>query len=170
SHPLQIDDYRIESEFNPEFKARNVVGMIEGKNKDSIIVITAHYDHLGKVGETIFPGANDNASGTAFLLSLAKHYAKKQPNYTLVFIAFAAEEAGLIGSYHFAENPMVDLRKIKFLLNFDIMGAGEEGIQIVNSSIFTKEYELLNQINSKKNYVKQIKKRGESCNSDHCPF
>lgn len=170
SHPLQIDNYRIESEFNPEFKARNVVGMIEGKNKDSIIVITAHYDHLGKVGETIFPGANDNASGTAFLLSLAKHYAKKQPNYTLVFIAFAAEEAGLIGSYHFAENPMVDLRKIKFLLNFDIMGAGEEGIQIVNSSIFTKEYELLNQINSKKNYVKQIKKRGESCNSDHCPF
>lgn len=65
---------------------------------------------------------------------------------------------------------MVDLAKIKFLLNFDIMGAGEEGIQIVNSSIFEKEYALLDQINSEKKYLKQIRKRGEACNSDHCPF
>src|SRR5690606_27118787 len=88
----------------------------------------------------------------------------------LVFIGFAGEEAGLVGSQYFVENPLVDLSKIKFLLNFDIMGAGEDGIQIVNSSVFTKEYDLLNRINSDKNYIKQIKKRGEACNSDHCPF
>ncbi len=170
SKNLSIDNYKIESEFINDFKSKNVIGKIEGKNKDSLIVITAHYDHLGKVGNVYFPGANDNASGTAFLLNLAKYYSKNKPKYTLIFIAFAAEEAGLVGSYYFVENPLIDLKKIKFLLNFDIMGAGEDGIQIVNSSIFTKEYEKLNQLNSKNKYVKQIKKRGEACNSDHCPF
>lgn len=170
SKNLSIDDYKIESEFINDFKAKNIIGKIEGQNKDSLIVITAHYDHLGKVGDVYFPGANDNASGTAFLLNLAKYYSKNKPKYTLIFIAFGAEEAGLVGSYHFVENPLIDLKKIKFLLNFDIMGAGEDGMQIVNSSIFTKEYELLNQINSKNKFVKQIKKRGEACNSDHCPF
>jgi aminopeptidase YwaD len=167
---LSIDDYSIESEYIKEFKSNNVFGLIEGKNKDSLILITAHYDHLGKVGNTIFPGANDNASGTAFMLNLAKYYTENQPEYNMIFIAFGAEEAGLLGSKYFVENSILDLSKIKFLLNFDIMGAGEEGIQIVNSSIFTKEYEKLVEINSKHTYLKQIKKRGESCNSDHCPF
>lgn len=167
---LKIEDYFIETEFIPDYKVSNVLGKIKGKNSDSLVVITAHYDHLGKVGNTIFPGANDNASGTAFLLSMAKHYTKNQPEYDMIFMAFAAEEAGLLGSQYFVDNPLIDLSKIKFLLNFDIMGAGEDGIQIVNSSIFTKEYEKLLEINSKQNYVKQIKKRGEACNSDHCPF
>lgn len=167
---LSIDNYKIESEFIDNFKAKNVIGRIEGKNKDSLIVVTAHFDHLGKVGNIYFPGASDNASGTAFLLQLAKYFSQTKPKYSMVFIAFAAEEAGLVGSNYFVENPLVDLKKIKFLLNFDIMGAGEDGIQIVNSSVFTREYDLLNEINSKNKYVKQIKKRGEACNSDHCPF
>lgn len=167
---LNIDNYRIDSELITDYKSFNVMGLIEGKNKDSIVVITAHYDHLGKVGSTLFPGANDNASGTAFLLSMAKHYVQNKPENSMLFIAFGAEEAGLLGSQYFVENPLIDLKKIKFLLNFDIMGAGEDGIQIVNSSIFTQEYEKLIQINSEKNYLKQIKKRGEACNSDHCPF
>jgi len=170
SKSLNIDSYNIDCQFIENYKSKNVIGKIEGKNKDSIIVITAHYDHLGKVGKAYFPGASDNASGTAFLLEMAKYFSQNQPEYTLIFIAFAAEEAGLVGSQYFVENPLVDLSKIKFLLNFDIMGAGEDGIQIVNSSVFTKEFELLNEINAEKKYVKQIKKRGEACNSDHCPF
>jgi hypothetical protein len=170
SNDLEINNYQIESNFKPDFKARNVIGKIEGKNKDSLIVVTAHYDHLGKIGNVYFPGASDNASGTVFMLELAKYFSEHKPKYSMVFIAFAAEEAGLLGSAYFVENPVFDLSKIKFLLNFDIMGAGEDGIQIVNSSVFTKEFALLNQINSEKNYVKQIKKRGEACNSDHCPF
>lgn len=170
SKSLSIDDYKIESKFIKDFKSKNVIGKIDGKNKDSLIVITAHFDHLGKVGNVYFPGASDNASGTAFMLELAKYFSQFQPEYSMIFIAFAAEEAGLVGSTYFVENPLIDLKKIKFLLNFDIMGAGEDGIQIVNSSVFTKEYDLLNEINSKHNFVKQIKKRGEACNSDHCPF
>jgi len=170
SDNLSIDDYLIVNQFVYDYKTKNIVGQIEGENKDSLILITAHFDHLGKVGNSLFPGASDNASGTAFLLELAKHFSKNPPKYSLVFIGFAGEEAGLVGSQYFVENPLVDLSKIKFLLNFDIMGAGEDGIQIVNSSVFTKEYDLLNRINSDKNYIKQIKKRGEACNSDHCPF
>ncbi|MGB3452419.1 MAG: M28 family peptidase [Moheibacter sp.] len=170
SKDLKIDNYSIKSNFVKDFKARNVIGKIEGENPDSLIVITAHYDHLGKVGNTIFRGASDNASGTAFLIELARYFSNHKPKYSLVFIAFAAEEAGLVGSSWFVEHPMFPLSQIKFLLNFDIMGAGENGIQIVNSSIFTKEFELLNQINSEKKLIPQIKKRGEACNSDHCPF
>lgn len=167
---LNIDNYKVETEFIKEYPVKNIMGRIEGRDPDSLIVITAHYDHLGKVGNAYFPGASDNASGVAFMLGLAKHFTRNKPAYTLIFIAFGAEEAGLIGSRYFVQNPLIDLKKIKFLLNFDIMGAGEDGIQIVNSSVFTKEYELLNQINSERKYVKQIKKRGEACNSDHCPF
>src|SRR5690606_21187576 len=70
SDSLNIDDYLIENEFIVSYKTKNVIGLIEGKNSDSLILITAHFDHLGKVGNTIFPGASDNASGTAFLLEL----------------------------------------------------------------------------------------------------
>ena len=170
SNELKINHYSIRSEFQSDFKAQNIIGKIEGENPDSLVVITAHYDHLGKVGNVYFPGASDNASGTAFILEMAKYFSKNKPKYSMVFIAFAAEEAGLVGSKYFVENALIDLNKIKFLLNFDIMGAGEDGIQIVNSSIFNKEYEILNALNSKNQYVKQIKKRGEACNSDHCPF
>lgn len=170
SENLSIDNYHADFKLNNQFKVKNIIGEIEGWNSDSLIVVTAHYDHLGKVGNVHFPGASDNASGTAFLLSLAKYYSQNKPEYSLIFIAFGAEEAGLLGSQYFVENPLIDLKRIKFLLNFDIMGAGEDGIQIVNSTVFTKEYELLNQINSEKNFLKQIKQRGEACNSDHCPF
>lgn len=170
SKDLKINKFKIESKFQNDFNAFNVIGKIEGENPDSLVLVTAHYDHLGKVGNVYFPGASDNASGTVFMLELAKYFNKNKPKYSIVFIAFAAEEAGLVGSTYFVENPIFELSKIKFLLNFDIMGAGEDGIQIVNSSIFTKEFELLNSINSEKNYVLEIKKRGEACNSDHCPF
>jgi Zn-dependent M28 family amino/carboxypeptidase len=119
---------------------------------------------------TAFPGANDNASGIAMLLELIKHYTQTPPPYTLVFIAFTGEEMGLLGSRHFADNPPFDLSTIRFLINFDLAGTGSEGIQIVNSTIFTQEAQLLDSLNVAHSLLPQIKKRGESCNSDHCPF
>lgn len=170
-HPaVNPDDYYIKARFESDFKAKNIIGKIEGLKSDSLIVITAHYDHLGQIGNKYFPGASDNASGVAFMLELAKYFSDHPSDYTLVFIAFAAEEAGLVGSQYFVDYPPVDLNKIKFLLNFDIMGAGEEGIQIVNSTIFKEEFDLLQQINTENQFTPQIKTRGEACNSDHCPF
>lgn len=67
----------------------------------------------------------------------------------MIFIAFAAEEAGLIGSEFMVENPILPLKDIRFLLNLDIMGSGEEGVTVVNSTLFEKEFQLLCNLNKK---------------------
>jgi hypothetical protein len=162
----------IENKFIENFKAANVAGMVKGTvNPDSFMVITAHYDHLGGMGkETFFPGANDNASGTSLLLGLAKHYAANPPPYSIAFICFAAEEAGLIGSKYFTENPLIPLQNISFLLNIDLAGTGEEGITVVNATEYPKQFDLLNQVNNKGNYLAKINARGKAANSDHYWF
>ena len=170
SKNMKMNDFSIKTELNPSFLAKNIIGYLDGKNNDSIVVISAHYDHLGKVGTTIFPGASDNASGTAMLMSLIKYYSENKPEYKTVFMAFAGEEAGILGADYYVNHPFFDLKQIKFLVNLDIMGAGDQGIQVVNGKNFQKKYNDLVKINSKNNYLKEVKIRGESCNSDHCPF
>ena len=161
----------IKSKFIKNFKLQNIIGHVEGKRNDSLIVLTAHYDHLGMMGDkTMFPGANDNASGMAMLLNLANYYSQHQPEYTVVFIAFSGEELGLIGSNYFTEHPAFELKKIKFLINFDLAGTGDEGIQVVNGSIFKKQFDELSKINEQQHLLPQVKIRGEACNSDHCMF
>ena len=170
SKNIKMNDFSIIIELNPSFLAKNIIGYLDGKNNDSIVVISAHYDHLGKVGTTIFPGASDNASGTAMLMSLIKYYSENKPEYKTVFMAFAGEEAGILGADYYVNHPFFDLKQIKFLVNLDIMGAGDQGIQVVNGKNFQKKYNDLVKINSNNNYLKEVKIRGESCNSDHCPF
>lgn len=167
---LSITNFHVDATFNPQFEFNNIIGLIEGKYKDSILVISAHYDHLGSVNDIYFPGASDNASGTAMALDLARYYSKNNPNYSIVFMFFGAEEAGIVGALKYVEQPLFPLEKIKFLVNLDIMGAGEDGIQVVNGSKYSKQFDQLVKINQDKNYLKQVKVRGESCNSDHCPF
>lgn len=163
-------DLKVNANLNSTFETHNIVGKVAGTQNDSAIFVTAHYDHLGTVNDVIFYGANDNASGTSMLLSLAKYFKKYPSKNDVYFYALTGEEAGLQGATTAAEGLPLPKEKIKFVINLDILGTGDDGIQIVNSSIFTKEFELLNQINDEKNLVEQIKKRGESCNSDHCPF
>lgn len=163
----------IKAEFNNQFIANNVLGYIKGtKQPDSIIVFSAHYDHLGRMGKsTYFPGANDNASGTALLLDLAAHYSKNPPEYSVLFIAFAAEEAGLIGSnYYVNANPVYPLANMRFIINLDLLGTGEKGIMAVNGLVFTDEYNKLVEINSAKNYLSSVQSRGKAANSDHYWF
>ena len=163
----------IESSLLPKYISQNVIAQIKGEIKDTFIVFSGHYDHLGKMGDkTIFPGANDNASGIAMLLSLANHYMElgKKPKYSIAFMAFGAEEAGIVGSKHYTENPLFPLENIKTLLNLDLMGFGEKGITVVNGKVYQKEFETLSKINQKKNYVKEVKARGKAMNSDHYYF
>jgi aminopeptidase YwaD len=160
--------------FVPNYISQNVMASIKGKTKpDSFIVFTAHYDHLGKMGDDIyFAGANDNASGCAMLLSLAQFYAQaqNQPDYSILFIAFGAEEAGLVGSTYFVEHPIIQLQQIKFLLNMDIVGTGNEGITVVNATEHLAEFDVLKSINAQGNYFSTINARGKAANSDHYPF
>jgi aminopeptidase YwaD len=150
----------------------NQEGWVKGTlYPDSLIVISAHYDHLGGMGaSTYFPGANDNASGTSLLLGLAKYYAAHPPLYTIAFISFAGEEAGLLGSKYFTENPLFPLKNIRFLLNLDLEGTGDEGITVVNATEFSKQFAVLNAVNDSTHYLSKINARGKAANSDHYWF
>ncbi len=164
-------EVQLKNKFYKNYKTQNVLGYIEGTNTDSLIVLVAHYDHLGMMGKkATFNGANDNASGVAMLLSTAKYYAQNKPKYTTAFIAFGAEELGILGSKYFTENPLFDLSTIKFLVNFDLTGTGEEGIQVVNGSVYKEKFDKLKEINTENDLLAQVKIRGAACNSDHCMF
>ncbi|HJX70920.1 MAG TPA: M28 family peptidase [Bacteroidales bacterium] len=162
----------IENQYVDHYPVSNLAGLIRGKLiPDSFIVFTAHYDHLGQMGgETYFPGANDNSSGVAMILNLAAYFGKHKPDYSIIFIAFAGEEAGLLGSKFFVENSPVELKKIKFLINIDLAGNGEKGITIVNGSVYEEAFERIRLINESCNCLPVISSRGEACNSDHCYF
>jgi aminopeptidase YwaD len=161
----------VKANFLEKYNSKNIVGYTKGTiQPDSFIVFSAHYDHLGGMGNIFFPGANDNASGVSMLLELAKYYQKTPSKYSIAFILFAGEEAGLLGSQFYTENPLFALTQIKFLMNLDLVGTGDDGATIVNGSIFTKEFEILEKINFNKKLLPKIQKRGKAANSDHYFF
>ena len=162
----------VDSRFIPKYTTRNVAGMIRGTSgSDSTIVISAHYDHLGMMGKKVyFPGANDNASGVAMLLCFVRYYAQHPPKYNTVFLAFSGEEIGILGSKAFVENPLTDLSKIKFLVNFDLAGTGDEGIKVVNGTVFKDKFDKLVALNDEYHLLPKVEIRGEACKSDHCRF
>ena len=118
-----------------EVKGRNGAAAIEGKNliayipgkTDNVIVISAHYDHIGVIKNEVFNGADDNASGVAGLLQFAKHFSKDRPNNTLIFAIFDAEEMGLLGAKAFVAKPPVALEKIKLNINMDMISHNDKG-------------------------------------------
>ncbi len=162
----------IENKFINDFATANICGMVKGTEQpDSFIFITAHYDHLGGMGaDTYFPGANDNASGVTLLLSLAKYYAAHPAKYSMGFILFAGEEAGLVGSKYYTGHPVVPLKNIRFLINTDLAGTGDEGITVVNATEYPKEFALMTKINDENKYLVKINSRGKAANSDHYFF
>lgn len=110
-----------------DFIGRNVGAVLPGTDprlKDEWVLLSAHYDHLGKSGDTLFPGADDNATGVAMLLEVAERFALRaeKPRRTLVFVAFDQEEAGLLGSTYFASHPPLPFRQLKAFLTADMLG------------------------------------------------
>ncbi len=162
----------VEAKTDKKFSGANIIGSIKGSIKpDSVIVFTAHYDHLGGMGsETYFPGANDNAGGVALMLGLAKYFRANPSPYTIQFIAFAGEEAGLLGSKFYTDHPLTELKKIRFLINLDLLGNGDEGITVVNATEFATEFALLQQLNASRQLLIAVNSRGKAANSDHYWF
>ena len=107
---------------------RNVVGLIPASvPSDEYIVIGAHYDHLGKLGHTVYPGADDNASGVTALLSLARMFAAmkadgKGPRKNLIFVAFDGKELDMYGSRRFVRTLDIPHSKITAMVNMDMLG------------------------------------------------
>ena len=104
---------------------QNVVAMVPGKLKNEFVVFSGHYDHLGigkpVVGDSIYNGANDDASGTTAVISLAKYFsAQKKPKRTLLFVAFTAEESGGYGSSYFSK--ALDPKKVIAMFNIEMIG------------------------------------------------
>lgn len=155
-----------------DFTSENIIGMVRGTEKpDSVLVVSAHYDHLGQLGrKAVFHGANDNASGVALMLDLAKQIAARPLRYSVMFVAFAGEEAGLLGSAHYLKNPMLPLNSIRFLINLDLLGTGDEGIMVVNATEFPNEWKMLDDINKQNGWLTQVGQRGKARNSDHYFF
>ena len=109
----------------------NVVGVLEGSDpnlREETVVFGAHYDHLGVRGGQVLPGADDDASGTAAVIELARVFASatERPRRTLVFVAFGAEEAGLFGSYYYAMRPARPLEKARAVFSLDMIGRDEK--------------------------------------------
>jgi len=102
---------------------RNVLGMIEGVNKNEFIVVGAHYDHLGKYNGYIYNGADDNGSGTVGVMSIARALKAtgKKPEKTIILAAWTAEEKGLLGSEYFVKN-FSGVNRIALNMNFDMIG------------------------------------------------
>jgi len=111
---------------NESITGSNIIGVLEGKGKkDEFVVVSAHYDHLGEKkegeGDLIFNGANDDATGVTGVLALAEYFAKEGNNErTIIFIAFTAEEMGLIGSKHFGKG--IDASKFIAGINLEMIG------------------------------------------------
>jgi len=118
----------------PDYVTVNIGAIVPGTDsllRDEYVAITAHYDHIGRMSggqgdlappNTIHPGADDNASGTAAMLELARRFRERPLKRSVIVLAFGAEEFGLVGSRVFVENPPLDLRGIDVVLNLDMVG------------------------------------------------
>ena len=179
-----LDGWTAELKFTfEEVKAdvSNVIGVIEGEGPlaDETVVIGAHYDHLGygpfgsrrPASREVHNGADDNATGTAAIMELARRFAEREnkPARRLVFIAFTAEERGLVGSKHYLDDPLFPLESTVAMLNFDMIGHLSEDGLIVGGVRTGKEFAALVDKVSEKEDLK-VKTGGPSGGSDHVGF
>ena len=161
----------VDNEFLEDYGLFNVIAKVEGERHDSCYVFTAHYDHLGNLGRRIYyAGANDNASGTATIVTLAAHYARHRPKYDMYFIAFSGEDANLRGSEFYAQNPIVPLTQVKYLFNIDMIGDNNPVQYCEVSDAGMRGFETFQKINAAKGYFKALDRGDLAANSDHYPF
>ncbi|MCX7833922.1 MAG: M20/M25/M40 family metallo-hydrolase [Ignavibacteria bacterium] len=124
-------EINVDAEYSYHRTTMNVIGMLEGTDedlKDEYIIICAHLDHVGgQAGKIYFPGANDNASGSAAVLELARIFANSEEKIkrSILFVLFSNEETGLQGARYFVDNPVVPLKNIVAVLNMDCIASGD---------------------------------------------
>ncbi len=110
---------------HPKLKQKigiNVLGYLPGTvHSNKLIVVTAHYDHLGGQGRNVYLGADDNASGVAMMMALATHLTRNSPQFSVLFVATDAEEKGLLGSEQLIASKTIDINKVVFNINLDMV-------------------------------------------------
>ena len=105
--------------------AANIIGFVAGSESDKIIVVMAHYDHIGKTDEVIFNGADDNASGVAALLSLSEYFSKNRPMHSMMFVALDAEEMGLQGANALVNDFPFTIEQVVLNINMDMISRND---------------------------------------------
>ncbi|WP_291146433.1 M20/M25/M40 family metallo-hydrolase [Flavobacterium sp. UBA7680] len=147
-------NFSIELKHEPSYVG-NILGVIPGKDTTKTIIVGAHYDHLGIKNDSIYYGADDNASGTSGMLALAKNWSesKIQPKYNILFAAWTAEEMGLLGSEYFVQNLNLKDQKILLCINMDMISrsAPEDKARRILSIGTEKETDYLKKIASESN-------------------
>jgi Zn-dependent M28 family amino/carboxypeptidase len=109
-----------------EVQGTNILGLIQGTAApDRFVVVSAHFDHLGRRDGSLYPGADDNASGVAAVLAIATWFVRHKPERSLIVVAFDAEELGLQGARHFVKTPPVESKQIVMNVNLDMVGRGD---------------------------------------------
>ena len=170
----KIAKLKVKTEFNPEKPGKNVLGMIKGADPeigDEVIVIGAHLDHLGIKYNLIYNGADDNATGSAVVMEVARVMMKNkiQPKRTIIFACWGGEERGLLGSRYYAKHPTIPIDKTVLNFNLDMVGIGDKlgfpGIyyapnvwKIIKENISEEMLEFIQP------------RRGGPGGSDHTPF
>ncbi|WP_170291529.1 M28 family metallopeptidase [Heliobacterium mobile] len=152
--------------------ADNLIGMIPGRDpalRHEVVALSAHYDHLGKWDNQVYPGANDNASGVAVLLEIAKAAIQSPTRRSLAFFLFSGEEGGLIGSKYYVEHPSIPLESLIGLVNLDTVANGDKSDFIYWSSGNLPWREVMEEAARATNIRLQPQDRGMH-NSDHFPF
>ncbi len=163
---------------------QNVIALVEGADpmlKNQYVVIGAHYDHLGMGGKNsssrmpdtlaVHNGADDNASGVAAILEMAQKLSSEKPKRSIVVVAFAAEELGLLGSRYFVENPVVPIDSVVAMVNVDMLGRlnTEMELQIGGVKTSREAEQLLTQANAKYGFKLALSPQGYGP-SDHASF
>ena len=184
-HSKPLSGWRIEGQVDvrrEEVEVKNVVGVLEGEGPlaDETLVIGAHYDHLGYGGwgslarnsKAIHNGADDNASGVAVLVELARRLAAHRPKLKrrVVFVAFTGEERGLLGSSRYVRNPLFPLDKTVAMINLDMVGRlRDDKLTVMGSGTATHFDQLLDQFNAAYGF-RMVKNPGGFGPSDQMVF
>ncbi len=149
--------YKVKME-REDVTTENVLGYIEGKSKkDELLVITAHYDHIGKTDTEVYNGANDDASGTAAVMEIAQAFAKAKadgngPERSILCLTVTGEEKGLLGSLYYTDNPVFPLENTVVNLNIDMIGRidkeheeNQDYVYVIGSGNLSKELKAVSE-------------------------
>lgn len=163
----------VNAQYEKSAKTMNIIGRLEGSDpilKDEYLIIGAHLDHVGSQAELLFPGANDNASGSAAVFEIADAFQKSniKPKRSILFVLFASEEQGLFGSKFFVENLKIDTNKIVAMFNLDSIGYGDS-IQVGNGKSSPKLWNLARRID-KENFNLVVADTWSGGGADLTPF
>lgn len=137
--------FNLKNQLPELYRGRNVLGILEGENPNQVVVIGAHYDHLGKYNGVVWNGADDNASGTVAVMTIARACMATgvKPKRTIIFAAWDAEEVGLLGSHYFTMNPIKS--DIFANINFDMIArdSDRDTLGVMCDLTYTKAFDML---------------------------